>query len=705
MDKHRSIEQKLVGMIFEITLTALILISSVTCVGLMRVQQNTLDAMQTLWKDAANSTKDTLKNDAYSDLSEQARHISELHREFLSQLERYTAQLAIASSVPLVTEDLVVGVGEKNGVSAALPEGVSLESYGEELRDLQGLAMTLWNVSLSDSRLTGAFYTSGSGLTLFADQNLSLGSPLPLDCRTQPWYKKAEEIFRSDSMVTGWTEIFQDPMGRGNMVACVAPVTMNGEFKGAAAVLMLLEQLPKLTEEVRVNGALGEAVVVDEKGMVIQRPVINSDTLIDKGMAEEGNKAAMALVNRMAGGETGVDALELGGRSLLLSYRPLGMLPWSVCAVVDQSVSLSPAGGPMDVISSFSISSKEVISRSIVVLLVLLLIVLSVVVLMTVIIGLHMSKRLTQPMLELMNGVKAISQGDLAFRLDIHTGDEIEDFAEAFNLMALRVEDYITTLSDAAVKEERGATELAVARQIQDSILPGDSASFADRHDVTVVSWSGPAKEVGGDYYDYFFIDDTHLAVIMADASGKGVPAALFMVIARTLFRDSIKVGVNPAQVLMEVNERLCENNTTGMFVTAFMGILDISTGGLIYANAGHTPPMIYRSGEDFQWLHMHKSLFLAGMEDTVYQDEEVFLEPGDMVLLYTDGVTEAKNEAEVFFTKTRLRDYMNQPGVRFMTPAMILEGLSEAISKFRGAADQADDITALMLKYLGREA
>lgn len=704
MDKHRSIEQKLVGMIFEITLTALILISSVTCVGLMRVQQNTLGAMQTLWKDAANSTKDTLRNDAYSDLSEQARHISELHTEFLSQLERYTAQLAIASSVPLDTDNLAVKVGEK-GVSAAIPEGTPQEIYLEEFQGLQGLALTLWNVSLSDSRLTGAFYTSSSGLTLFADQNLALGSPVPLDGRLQPWYKKAEAIFKSGNMVTAWTDVFQDPMGRGNMVACVAPVTENGEFKGAAAVLMLLEQLPKLTEEVRVNGALGEAVVVDAGGLVLQRPVVNSDTLIAQSMAEKDNKASVALINRMAGGETGVDALELGGRSLLLAYRPLGVLPWSVCAVVDQSVSLSPAGGPMDVISSFSIASKEVISRSIVVLLVLLLIVLSVVVLMTVIIGLHMSKRLTQPMLELMNGVKAISQGDLSFRLDIHTGDEIEDFAEAFNLMALRVQDYITTLSAAAVKEERGATELAVARQIQDSILPGDSDSFTDRKDVIVVSWSGPAKEVGGDYYDYFFVDDTHLAVVMADASGKGVPAALFMVIARTLFRDSIKAGITPAQVLMEVNGRLCENNTTGMFVTAFMGILDISTGGLIYANAGHTPPMIYRAGEDFQWLHMHKSLFLAGMEDTVYENEEVFLEPGEMVLLYTDGVTEAKNEAGVFFTKTRLRDYMNRPDVRFMTPAGILEGLSEAISEFRGCADQADDITALMLKYLGREA
>ena len=209
-----------------------------------------------------------------------------------------------------------------------------------------------------------------------------------------------------------------------------------------------------------------------------------------------------------------------------------------------------------------------------------------------------------------------------------------------------------------------------------------------------------PAKEVGGDFYDFFMVDDDHLVFLIADVSGKGVPAALFMVIAKTLIKNQVLKGEEPAAVFEAVNNQLCENNKEGMFVTAWMGMLEVSTGNLTYVNAGHNPPLI--KGEDgvFRYLECNPCFILAGMEGIPYQQENIQLKTGDSIYLYTDGVTDTINLKEEMYGEDRLEAVLNVH--KEEAPEEILTAIKKELETFAGEAEQFDDVTMLGFKYIG---
>jgi sigma-B regulation protein RsbU (phosphoserine phosphatase) len=206
-----------------------------------------------------------------------------------------------------------------------------------------------------------------------------------------------------------------------------------------------------------------------------------------------------------------------------------------------------------------------------------------------------------------------------------------------------------------------------------------------------------PAKEVGGDFYDFFLVNDGTLAVIVADVSGKGVPAALFMVVAKTLIKNNAQSGINPGEVFEKVNEMLCEGNETGMFVTAFMGYLDINTGRFRYVNAGHTPPILITDGK-CRVIDVKPGFVLAGMDGIRYKEDELTMRTGDVLFLYTDGITEAANPKEALFGQSRLTEAVDK-GANLPLKDFTDEIKSE-IDKFADGAEQADDITMLVLRY-----
>lgn len=292
-----------------------------------------------------------------------------------------------------------------------------------------------------------------------------------------------------------------------------------------------------------------------------------------------------------------------------------------------------------------------------------------------------------------------ISGGDLDYQLNIHTGDEIESLAGAFNTMTTRLQTYIQDLTAVTAEKERIGAELGVATQIQASMLPCIFPAFPGRPEFDIFADMHPAKEVGGDFYDFFMTDDDHLWVVMADVSGKGVPAALFMVIAKTLLKNHAGFQASPAEVLETVNNQLCESNDAGMFVTTFIGRLEISTGQFVFANAGHNFPLVRRQGGDFDWLKTKPNFILAGMEDIHYQNHEITLSAGDRLFLYTDGVTEALNPAQALYSDDRLIQTLNQPEVRTMGIEALISYMKEDIHTFADGAAQADDITMLVLE------
>lgn len=287
-------------------------------------------------------------------------------------------------------------------------------------------------------------------------------------------------------------------------------------------------------------------------------------------------------------------------------------------------------------------------------------------------------------------------------QLNIHTGDEIEELSEAIKTMEMEINDYIDHLTEVTAEKERMGAELNIATQIQASMLPCIFPAFPDRNEFDIYASMDPAKEVGGDFYDFFLIDEDHIALVMADVSGKGVPAALFMVIAKTLLKNTAQSGISPKEVLSQVNTQLCENNEAEMFVTVWLGVMQISTGHMVCANAGHEYPAIRRVGGQYELLHDKHGFVLAGMEGSRYREYEITLEKGDSLFVYTDGVPEATNAENELFGTDRMLEALNQnPDA---ASEEVIREVQKAMEVFVKQAPQFDDITMLSMIYKGKE-
>lgn len=281
--------------------------------------------------------------------------------------------------------------------------------------------------------------------------------------------------------------------------------------------------------------------------------------------------------------------------------------------------------------------------------------------------------------------------------LNIRSNDEIGRLAGAVVKMERDINEYIDNIAKVTAEKERIGAELNVATQIQASMMPGIYPDFADQPAFEIAALMQPAKEVGGDFYDFFFVDENHLAIVMADVSGKGVPAALFMVIGKTLIKDHTQPGRNLGEVLGEVNNILCESNSENLFITAFVGVLDLTTGEFPYVNAGHELPFICHEGS-FEAHRIEPGFVLAGLEDMRYQAGCFMLAEGDKLFQYTDGVTEATNAGNHLYGMQRLYDILNRNSDG--SPEEILRAVKGDIDEFVGDAPQFDDITMLCLTF-----
>lgn len=275
---------------------------------------------------------------------------------------------------------------------------------------------------------------------------------------------------------------------------------------------------------------------------------------------------------------------------------------------------------------------------------------------------------------------------------------EVGNLARSYISMAEDLESYVDNLQKVTAEKERINAELSLASSIQAHMLPCIFPAFPEHDEFDIYATMTPAKEVGGDFYDFFMVDDTHVAAVMADVSGKGVPAALFMVIAKTLIKNHAQNGLQPCDVFTTVNRLLCDGNDAGLFVTAWMGVLGITSGKLTYVNAGHNPPLIRQNGGKFEYLRSRPGFVLAGMDTVKYRQNELMMHPGDRLYLYTDGITEATSSAEELYGEERLSAYLN--GHADDTAEDILHGLKSDIDTFVGEAPQFDDMTMLMLDF-----
>ena len=281
--------------------------------------------------------------------------------------------------------------------------------------------------------------------------------------------------------------------------------------------------------------------------------------------------------------------------------------------------------------------------------------------------------------------------------VDIYSRDEIYDLYQEIRNMQMRIVDYTDDIARYAASKERMDTELRLASAIQSSTLPTE---FPERSDLKVFGSMVPAKEVGGDFYDFFTIDENHVGFVIADVSGKGVPGALFMMGAMLLVKDRAMTGGKPSEVLRVVNEQMMERNRANMFVSVWLGILDTRTGVMTCANAGHEYPVLRDSSGLYELFKDKHGLVLGGLKSSRYTDYELLMEPGSAVYVYTDGITEARNSEEEFYGTQRLLDALNENGAG--SPEEICRAVSRSVESFVGTAEQFDDKTMLCIVYQG---
>ncbi|MBQ4347921.1 MAG: SpoIIE family protein phosphatase, partial [Firmicutes bacterium] len=328
-------------------------------------------------------------------------------------------------------------------------------------------------------------------------------------------------------------------------------------------------------------------------------------------------------------GGYGITRMEYNGREVFLAWNPIESADWTLVTMTDVEESLALAENTGRDIALMAEAAGNAINRRILTVVLIIIAAIIATAICVYFIADRRSKKITDPLGKLTHEVRGLSGGDLDHEFSIKTGDEIEELSDAFNYMTGRLKEYIIDLTAVTAEKERIGAELSVASTIQSSMLPCIFPPFPERTEFDIYATMHPAKEVGGDFYDFFMLDEEHLAFVIADVSGKGVPAALFMVIAKTLIKNHAQSGEAPNEVFTNVNAQLCENNNAEMFVTAWMGILELSTGRLTFVNAGHNPPLIKRANEDYEYLKSKAGLVLAAMEGIKYRSSEIMLEAG----------------------------------------------------------------------------
>ena len=527
------------------------------------------------------------------------------------------------------------------------------------------------------------------------------GYPIPFPVRERPWYTGAVE-----SNALHFTGILPDAFSGRSMVTCSAPVKARGKLVGVVGIDIVLESMDDFVDSASETN--GSVFIVNENGHVILSSEENGIFAAEK---EESVNDLRASVNTEFADflkhayveNTDLCAITLNGRQFYAAGAPMPAVGWAMVSIVDKELTEQPERDLLaeyDRINNrgseeFRKSMSDTTKRGGILTVILFL--------ASAAVAMLVAGKIVKPLEEMTSDIRNGGKTGRLFEMKetYRTNDEIQVLAEAFVDLSKRTEKYIKDITQITKETERVNTELNMANQIQHSMLPHTFPAFPDRHEFDIYAVMNPAKEVGGDFYDYFLVDDDHLCMVIADVSGKGIPAALFMMISKVILQNNAALGVSPAEVLYMTNSALCSGNSTDMFVTVWLGILEISTGKIVAANAGHEYPVLLHDGKFALQKDKH-GFILGGMDGMRYKNYEIQMNPGDKLFIYTDGVPEATNAENELFGLQRLVDVLNEE--TGASPVMILANVRSAVDEFVGEAEQFDDLTMLCMEYKSPE-
>ncbi len=700
----KTIRAKITTTILIVSLLSLGILSSVVLTNLIALKADVTQMSDELGHTASTESQDAItaeteeqlinlvqaKADLISERVEKLQNYVNMSADFLTDL--YANSEGYSDAVVNPPDASLAGqISSQLLYSAAAAEDP--DSLAEELGLVANAAPLLTAVNAHDDDVFSNYFTTLSGLNIVVD-DVPQSKGETMSIARADWYNDALE---AEELI--WTDIFESS-DAGLAIACSAPFYDGDTLMGVVGYTMSTDAIGANIIDTAV-GESGYIFVVNETGRIIVSAHLTIDvtgTTIREYLMKGDDPRLEAVNENVLAGESGIAQVTYQNAEVLMAYQPMDNMPWSVIAIMDVEEALEPAVAIGESINSST--EKTVLQMDTtyndMMLAIILVILLSA--LCIIKISMVLSKRITRPLGHLIKGVTEISQGNLDTYIMVATNDEIFRLSNAFNAMSEDLLRQIAELTAVTAEKERIGAELEVATQIQASMLPCIFPAFPEHKEFDIFATMEPAKEVGGDFYDFFLVDENHLGLVMADVSGKGVPAALFMVIAKTLIKNHAQLGQSPSRVLTEVNDQLCESNDAGMFVTCWMGVLDLRSGLLTYGNAGHNPPLLCRKDGQFEYINMTPGLVLAGMDGIPYRQAELTLQKGDTIYLYTDGVTEATSLQDELYGEDRLQKILNDN--RTASLEEMLLAVKADIDRFVDVAPQFDDITMLGLTF-----
>ena len=521
--------------------------------------------------------------------------------------------------------------------------------------------------------------------------------PVPLDYDVQKiqWFKSA--IAQKGEIV--WFDPALSSASNKLLLTFSQAVVVNNKIEAVVVIDMLPQTIS--SDFVITRGTDCFAFLVAPSGKVVAREDMITKKLIWKLSPKEKMAFQNTVMKKITTGKKTIFTTIFMGENLDVAFTPMSFDGWGVGVATPIKSIRTAAGKAVGKIKerkkTYILSIRQYIEERILIYLGIDLLILIIMLIAAGWIAMHIGK----PIAQLEFGVKQLGRRMLDEKIELKSNDEFQELGETFNAMASELSKQINNLKDNIAHQERTKHELLVAAEIQQAMLPDVSLAFPDHDEFDIYAEMHPAKEVGGDFYDFFFVDEKHLFFAIGDVSGKGLSAALFMMRSLTLLRHEAEDGFAPDEIFVNVGNELEQNNDSCMFFTGTCGLLDVTNGEIILSSGGHPPPYL-RHGNKFEVVKTENGIIVGALPLKMEQFgiTKLKLKKGDTLFFYTDGVTEAFNVHVEEYQAKRLRAALQK--LTGANPREILEGVSKSIAEFTGDAPQSDDITMMTIKYYG---
>lgn len=575
------------------------------------------------------------------------------------------------------------------------------EALAKEARLVGNIQDTLVAINANNDYMVSNYIATESGLMVQADYISGKkfdesGNVLPMNARGRPWY-----IGAAQTGAPYFTPVTRDVHTPSMTIMCGVPIYKDGQLMAVSGAGIYLDRVDALVQSIDI-GQSGDACIMNRYGQILFSTFETGSLVAPKNEADlkvSQDTGLAVLRAKTFSGESGVQQVTIDGVRRCVAYAPMETVGWSMFIILPLEEVEAPTRQLQESLGMITEDAIGTAQTQIRHTLIVLAAMLAAAVFIAIVISMLLSRHIVRPISRLTEKVHAVEGDNLDFVWDMNTGDETQLLGESFQSLLQRMQAYIDNIQTITADKERISTELTLAKRIQESMLPNIFPAFPECREFDIYATMQPAKEVGGDFYDFFLIDKDHLCMVIADVSGKGVPAALFMMISKIMLKNCAMFGMSVADILSNANEVICANNRQEMFVTVWIGILEISTGKLTAANAGHEYPFIQKNGR-YEILKDRHGFVIGGMENMKYHEYTLQLEPGDAIFLYTDGVTEANDVHHALFGLDRLRSALNSAPE--MSCQEVIATVNAAINDFVRDASQFDDITMLSMKYNG---